>query len=111
MTSFKGAVITGWARQDLLEIYELRELLENVAARAAAEPRSDQERRALNPIALESCKIREGQRHGEACVAAIEVRYRPGRPGSQHTGVRGLIENLGEERIRPLVFRGAALSG
>jgi len=35
-TSFKGAVVAGYSRQDLLEIYELRELLENAAARAAA---------------------------------------------------------------------------
>ena len=31
-TSFKGAVVSGYSRQDLIEIYELRELLENAAA-------------------------------------------------------------------------------
>jgi len=35
-TSFKGAVVSGYADQDLREIYELRELLEGAAARAAA---------------------------------------------------------------------------
>ena len=43
-TSFKGAVVTRYSRQDLLEIYELRELLENAAARAAAESMSEQDR-------------------------------------------------------------------
>ena len=36
-TSFKGAVVTGYPRQDLIEIYELRELPETAAARTAAE--------------------------------------------------------------------------
>lgn len=36
-TSFKGAVVSGYSREDLIEIYELRELLEGAAARAAAE--------------------------------------------------------------------------
>ncbi|MEP7059518.1 MAG: GntR family transcriptional regulator [Actinomycetota bacterium] len=35
-TSFKGAVVTGYAPEDLRDIYELRELLEGAAARAAA---------------------------------------------------------------------------
>ena len=36
-TSFKGAVVSGYSPQDLQEIYELRELLEGAAARAAAD--------------------------------------------------------------------------
>ena len=35
-TSFKGAVVSGYAPEDLRDIYELRELLEGAAARAAA---------------------------------------------------------------------------
>ena len=35
-TSFKGAVVTDYSERDLEEIYELRELLEGVAVRAAA---------------------------------------------------------------------------
>jgi len=36
-TSFKGAVVSSYSREDLIEIYQLRELLEGAAARAAAE--------------------------------------------------------------------------
>jgi DNA-binding GntR family transcriptional regulator len=36
-TSFKGAVVSSYSREDLIELYELRELLEGAAARAAAE--------------------------------------------------------------------------
>ena len=40
-TVFKGAVVTGYSRRDLLEIFELREILEGVAAREAATSMSD----------------------------------------------------------------------
>ena len=32
---FKGAIVTGYSREDLLEIYQLRELLEGACARQA----------------------------------------------------------------------------
>ena len=59
-TSFKGAVVTGYSRQDLVEIYELRELLENAAVRAAAESMSDDGRARLASIAAESRALRDG---------------------------------------------------
>jgi DNA-binding GntR family transcriptional regulator len=40
--SFKGAVVSGYSKKDLKEIYELRELLEGAAARATAEIASDE---------------------------------------------------------------------
>jgi DNA-binding GntR family transcriptional regulator len=40
-TVFKGAVVTGYSRRDLLEIFELREILEAFAARDAATSMSD----------------------------------------------------------------------
>jgi len=59
-TSFKGAVVTGYSRQDLIELYELRELLENAAARAAPSrafpsrlPQRDQ-RRGKSPAARQT---------------------------------------------------------
>src|SRR5499433_4611109 len=64
-TSFKGAIVAGYSRQDLLEIYELRELLENAAARAAAESMSEEDRMRLERITRESRKLRtsgEGSR-------------------------------------------------
>src|SRR5215469_13013716 len=59
-TSFKGAVVAGYSRQDLLEIYELRELLENAAARAAAQSMSDKDRARLDRISRESRELRRG---------------------------------------------------
>src|SRR2546423_4239784 len=43
-TSFKGAVVTGYSAQDLRELYELRELLEIAAIRAAATDMSGDDR-------------------------------------------------------------------
>jgi len=56
-TSFKGAVVTGYSRQDLIEIYELRELLENLAVRAAAESMDAAGRAQLSRIGRESRKL------------------------------------------------------
>jgi DNA-binding GntR family transcriptional regulator len=60
-TSFKGAVVTKYSRQDLIEIYELRELLENAAARAAAQSMAEQDRVHLDRIARESRRLQSGQ--------------------------------------------------
>jgi GntR family transcriptional regulator, rspAB operon transcriptional repressor len=59
-TSFKGAVVSGYSRQDLIEIYELRELLENAAARVAAESMPDADRDRLGRICRESRKLAKG---------------------------------------------------
>jgi len=59
-TSFKGAVVSGYSRQDLIEIYELRELLENAAARAAAESMPDADLDRLRRICRESRKLTKG---------------------------------------------------
>src|SRR5262247_3560247 len=40
-TSFKGAVVTGYSRRDLREIYELRALLEGAAARSVSDHADD----------------------------------------------------------------------
>jgi DNA-binding GntR family transcriptional regulator len=56
-TSFKGAVVTRYSRQDLVEIYELRELLENAAVRAAAQSMTEQDLARLERIASESPRI------------------------------------------------------
>src|SRR5262244_3771229 len=68
--SFKGAVVAGYSKQDLLEIYELRELLENAAARAAAASMSDEDRSRLDRITQESRKLRSS---GDAAGLAALV--------------------------------------
>jgi DNA-binding GntR family transcriptional regulator len=68
-TSFKGAVVTRYSRQDLIEIYELRELLENAAVRAAAQSMTQQDRAHLDRIARESRRLQSGQ--DAAALAAL----------------------------------------
>ena len=92
-TSFKGAVVTGYSRQDLLEIYELRELLENAAARTAAESMADADRDRLDRICRESRKLKKN--HDAAGLAALisafdDVLFEQVR----NSRIRALIENL-----------------
>jgi DNA-binding GntR family transcriptional regulator len=92
-TSFKGAVVTGYSRQDLLEIYELRELLENAAARTAAESMADADRDRLDRISRESRKLKKN--HDAAGLAALisafdDVLFEQVR----NSRIRALIENL-----------------
>jgi GntR family transcriptional regulator, rspAB operon transcriptional repressor len=63
-TSFKGAVVTRYSRQDLVEIYELRELLENAAVRAAAQSMTEQDLARLERIASESRRLQGGKNQG-----------------------------------------------
>src|SRR5437762_8309628 len=57
-TSFKGAVVSGYSSADLEEIYELRELLEGAAARAAATSASEETLDRLAGIVAESRVLR-----------------------------------------------------
>lgn len=57
-TSFKGAVVSGYSPEDLQEIYELRELLEGAAARAAATSASDDTLKRLAVLVVESRELR-----------------------------------------------------
>ena len=59
-TSFKGAVVSEYSPRDLEEIYELRELLEGAAARAAAAGRPPRRRwTRLQEIVARSRDLRE----------------------------------------------------
>ena len=92
-TSFKGAVVGGYSRQDLLEIYELRELLENLAARAAAESMSDEDRARLDRISRESRMLKSG--NDPARLAALVSDFDDVLFDQVHNSrIRALIENL-----------------
>ena len=92
-TSFKGAVVTGYSRQDLIELYELRELLENAAARAAAESMSEQDRAHLDRICLQSRKLTTGK--DAAKLAALISEFDTILFDQvKNTRIRALIENL-----------------
>jgi DNA-binding GntR family transcriptional regulator len=86
-------VVTGYSRQDLLEIYELRELLENAAARAAAESMADADRDRLVRICQESRRLKKDS--DAAGLAALisefdDVVFDEVR----NSRIRALIENL-----------------
>lgn len=92
-TSFKGAVVTGYSRQDLIEIYELRELLENAAARAAAESMTEADLARLSSVSRESRRLKKGD--DAAGLAALlsefdDVVFDQVR----NSRIRALIENL-----------------
>jgi DNA-binding GntR family transcriptional regulator len=92
-TSFKGAVVTGYSRQDLIEIYELRELLENAAARAAAESMTEADLARLSHISQESRKLKRS--NDAAGLAALlsefdDVVFDQVR----NSRIRALLENL-----------------
>jgi DNA-binding GntR family transcriptional regulator len=92
-TSFKGAVVAGYSRQDLLEIYELRELLENAAARAAAASMSNEDRVRLDRISRESRRLRRG--NDTAKLAALVSEFDDVLFDQvENTRIRALIENL-----------------
>ena len=91
--SFKGAVVTAYSRQDLIELYELRELLENAAARAAAESMSEQDRARLDQICVESRKLKKGQ-DGAKLAALISEFDTILFDQVKNTRIRALIENL-----------------
>jgi len=89
-TSFKGAVAGGYSRQDLVEIYELRELFEN---RAAAQSMSQKDRARLDRISRESRKLKNG--NDPARLAALVSEFDDVLFDQVHNSrIRALIENL-----------------
>ena len=93
MTSFKGAVVTGYSRKDLLEIYELRELLENAAARTAATSIEAPALDRLVAICQESRDLRTGT--DPARLAALITEFDTVLFDQVRNGrIRALIENL-----------------
>jgi DNA-binding GntR family transcriptional regulator len=55
--SFRGAVVSGYSRSDLIEIYEVRELLEGAAVRDATLSMQDADRKALAKLMEESKRL------------------------------------------------------
>lgn len=92
-TSFKGAVVSGYSREDLQEIYELRELLEGAAARAAATSASDDTLTRLAALVAESRGLhaKEDLEGLAALLGAFDlVIYEQ----VANERIRALIENL-----------------
>lgn len=93
MTSFKGAVVTGYSRTDLLEIYELRELLGNAAVRTAATSIEAPALDRLTAICAESRELRAGS--DPARLAALITEFDTVLFDQvRNSRIRALIENL-----------------
>jgi GntR family transcriptional regulator, rspAB operon transcriptional repressor len=91
-TSFKGAVVSDYSRQDLIEIYELRELLETAAVRIAAESMDDESRARLKRLADESQKLKKGN---AARLATLISQFDDVLFDQVHNSrIKALIENL-----------------
>lgn len=58
-TSFKGAVVSSYSREDLVEIYEIRELLQGACARRCAQSATDEVVGALRRNVEESRGLRD----------------------------------------------------
>jgi GntR family transcriptional regulator, rspAB operon transcriptional repressor len=89
-TSFKGAVVSAYSPEDLQEIYELRELLEGAAARAAAESASPVELERLVSLVTNSRELR----------AQGDVAGLAGLLGDFDTAI---YEQVTNQRIRALI--------
>jgi DNA-binding GntR family transcriptional regulator len=93
LTSFKGAVVSGYSPGDLEEIYELRGLLEGAAARRAAEGASEEALTALTEVVERSRALRDRGELGE--LAALLGRFDVIVYDQVSNGrIRALIENL-----------------
>lgn len=92
-TSFKGAAVTRYSRQDLVEIYELRELLENAAVRAAAQSMTEPDLSRLERIAAESRRLLSGQDRGELAALITEFDVVLFDQVRNHR-IQALIENV-----------------
>ena len=99
LSSFRSAVVTEYTARDLQEIYELREIIEVAAARAAAESMSDKGLADLGRIASE-CAVLVAEGGGPELVRLIsefdtvlfeEVRNRR---------IRAILDNLAAHLAR-----------
>ena len=91
--SFKGAVVSGYSDHDLREIYELRELLEGAAARAATETASPAMLAHLRDLTARSRTLRDEGRLTELADLLGEfdiVIYEQ----VENQRIRALIQNL-----------------
>lgn len=71
-TPFKGAVVGEYTRQDLIEIYELREMLETWAIREAATSMGRQELARLEEMIAEGERLRGGSGDIAALTEVID---------------------------------------
>ena len=99
LNSFRSAVVTEYTARDLQEIYELREIIEVAAARAAAESMSDKGLADLGRIASECVRL-NAEGGGPELVQLISefdtVLYEEVR----NRRIRAILDNLAAHLAR-----------
>ncbi len=96
---FKGAVVSGYSRRDLMEIYELRELLEVAAARDAANDMDDGARDKLKLLSEETSRAL-GQRQRKRLSHLISEFDSVLFDNLENRRMRALIANLRDHLVR-----------
>ena len=93
---YRGATVSGYANDDLIEIYELREILEGACARHAATsmtPASQAELQRIVKASLTALKTRKADR--DAVLAQLFDDFDECLLRQMANGrIRGLLENL-----------------
>jgi DNA-binding GntR family transcriptional regulator len=98
-TSFKGAVVSVYSPQDLTEIYELRELLQGAAVRAAADAPPAATIAQLDAVTDKSRALRDAGRMDELAEQLGEFDRIIFEQVSNRR-IRSLIENLQAHLVR-----------
>jgi DNA-binding GntR family transcriptional regulator len=99
LNSFRSAVVTEYTARDLQEIYELREIIEVAAARAAAESMSDERLADLGHIASECARL-NATGGGPDLVLLISEFDTVLYEGVRNRRIRAILENLGAHLAR-----------
>jgi DNA-binding GntR family transcriptional regulator len=103
LSSFRSAVVTAYTARDLTEIYELREIIEVAAARAAAESMSEAGLAALGRIATECVRLNAAGGGGGGAPELVRlisefdtVLYEE----VKNRRIRAILENLSDHLAR-----------
>ena len=99
LNSFRSAVVTAYTARDLQEIYELREIIEVAAARAAAESMSEKGLAALGRIATECVRL-NAEGGGPELVGLISEFDTVLYEEVQNRRIRAILDNLAAHLAR-----------
>lgn len=105
LSSFRSAVVTAYTARDLTEIYELREVIEVAAARAAAESMSEDGLAALGRIASECVRLHAagggGGGGGAPELVALISEFDTVLYGEvKNRRIRAILDNLSDHLAR-----------
>jgi DNA-binding GntR family transcriptional regulator len=100
LNSFRSAVVTEYTARDLQEIYELREIIEVAAARAAAESMSDKGLADLGRVASECVRLNVEGHGGPELVRLISEFDTVLFEEVTNRRIRAILDNLSAHLAR-----------